>query len=143
MSDAQQLTARIQNYLECGGLFNPECMEHEKVRDLILALQPVVAERDAEKARANGADIELTKLRHELRQAWTDYDTASKDASKAWGMCHAARSERDAVVASMLRRARSALRANEDAASASRAVRELLDDIDAHLSSEPRKKVGK
>lgn len=27
---------RIQNYLEVGGLFNPEMMEHEKVRELIM-----------------------------------------------------------------------------------------------------------
>ncbi len=26
---------RIQNYLGSGGLFNPELMEHDKVRDLI------------------------------------------------------------------------------------------------------------
>jgi hypothetical protein len=32
----ENLLSRIQNYLECGGLFNPECMEHEKVRDLIM-----------------------------------------------------------------------------------------------------------
>ncbi len=35
----KQLLARIQNYLECGGLFNPELMEHEKVRDLIMDLR--------------------------------------------------------------------------------------------------------
>lgn len=27
---------RIRNYLAVGGLFNPEAMEHDKVRDLIL-----------------------------------------------------------------------------------------------------------
>lgn len=31
-----ELLARIQNYLGNGGLFNPEMMEHEKVRDLIM-----------------------------------------------------------------------------------------------------------
>ncbi len=30
---------RIQDYLENGGLFNPECMEHEKVRDLIVDIR--------------------------------------------------------------------------------------------------------
>lgn len=34
-SDAE-LLARIQNYLGNGGLFNPEMMEHDKVRDLIM-----------------------------------------------------------------------------------------------------------
>ncbi len=31
-----RLLERIQNYLEVGGLFNPEMMEHDKVRDLII-----------------------------------------------------------------------------------------------------------
>lgn len=31
-----KILERIQNYLETGGLFNPEMMEHEKVRDLIM-----------------------------------------------------------------------------------------------------------
>lgn len=32
----KEVLARIQNYLEVGGLFNPELMEHDKVRDLII-----------------------------------------------------------------------------------------------------------
>ena len=32
----EELLARIQNYLELGGLFNPEMMEHDKVRTLIM-----------------------------------------------------------------------------------------------------------
>lgn len=32
----EELLQRIQNYLESGGLFNPELMEHEKVRELIM-----------------------------------------------------------------------------------------------------------
>jgi hypothetical protein len=30
------VTERIKNYLGSGGLFNPELMEHEKVRDLLM-----------------------------------------------------------------------------------------------------------
>ncbi len=33
---SQELLDRIQNYLGNGGLFNPEAMEHDKVRDMIL-----------------------------------------------------------------------------------------------------------
>jgi hypothetical protein len=33
---AAGLVARINNYLQVGGLFNPEMMEHDKVRDLLL-----------------------------------------------------------------------------------------------------------
>jgi hypothetical protein len=32
----EDLLSRIQSYLGNGGLFNPECMEHNKVRDLIM-----------------------------------------------------------------------------------------------------------
>ena len=31
-----ELYKRINNYLESGGLHNPELMEHEKVRDLLI-----------------------------------------------------------------------------------------------------------
>jgi len=43
-----ELLARIQDYLGSGGLFNPEMMEHDKVRDLIMdcrkAIQPIEKE---------------------------------------------------------------------------------------------------
>ena len=31
----ENLLSRIQNYFESGGLWNPECMEHDKVQELI------------------------------------------------------------------------------------------------------------
>jgi hypothetical protein len=36
------LLERIKNYLEVGGLFNPEMMDHDKVRDLIIDLRDYV-----------------------------------------------------------------------------------------------------
>ena len=33
------LLSRVKNYLEVGGFFNPEMMEHDKVRDLIIDLR--------------------------------------------------------------------------------------------------------
>lgn len=38
------LLSRIQNYLGNGGLFNPEYMEHNKVRDLILDISEYLHE---------------------------------------------------------------------------------------------------
>lgn len=32
----QELLNRIQNYLEMGGLWNPEMMDHDKVQELIM-----------------------------------------------------------------------------------------------------------
>jgi hypothetical protein len=39
----QELEKRISNYLSSGGLFNPESMEHEKVRDLIMDCRDALA----------------------------------------------------------------------------------------------------
>ena len=39
---------RIKNYLGSGGLFNPELMEHAKVRDLIMDCREKIQSRDAE-----------------------------------------------------------------------------------------------
>ena len=36
---AEQLVERIDNYLTNGGLFNPEAMEHDKVRQLLIECQ--------------------------------------------------------------------------------------------------------
>ncbi len=45
MSDALE---RVKDYLGSGGLFNPELMEHEKVRDLIMDCREEIQKRDAE-----------------------------------------------------------------------------------------------
>ena len=37
-----QLLMRIRDYLATGGLFNPELMEHDKVRDLLLDCQKYI-----------------------------------------------------------------------------------------------------
>ena len=37
---------RIQHYLSCGGLFNPELMEHQKVQELLLDCQTEIREKD-------------------------------------------------------------------------------------------------
>lgn len=41
---AQELLLRIQSYLGNGGLFNPEMMEHDKARDLMMDLRTFVSE---------------------------------------------------------------------------------------------------
>jgi hypothetical protein len=35
----EKLLERIQNYFESGGLWNPECMEHDKVQELIFDMR--------------------------------------------------------------------------------------------------------
>jgi hypothetical protein len=40
----RELESRITEYLCAGGLFNPEYMDHEKVRDLLLDLRKYLTE---------------------------------------------------------------------------------------------------
>lgn len=37
-----EILSRIQNYLGNGGLFNPEMMDHEKVRNLIIGCRDCI-----------------------------------------------------------------------------------------------------
>lgn len=47
LSKATELVSRITNYLISGGLFNPEHMEHVKVRDLLIECRDALALSDA------------------------------------------------------------------------------------------------
>ena len=40
--EIKPLLDRIQNYLKCGGFFNPECMEHDKAKDLIMDCRAIL-----------------------------------------------------------------------------------------------------
>ena len=42
-----ELAALIREYLSAGGLFNPELMEHEKVRELLIACRDVLTRRES------------------------------------------------------------------------------------------------
>lgn len=42
MSKLEQIRDRITDYLGNGGLFNPELMEPEKVRDLLMDVREVI-----------------------------------------------------------------------------------------------------
>ena len=74
---------RINDYLSCGGLFNPELMEHEKVRDLLLDCREELMElqrardryhtdRDIWKWRAEKAEAAWLCDEHEARRALED-----------------------------------------------------------------------
>jgi len=41
----KELVDRITQYLSAGGLFNPELMEHQKVRDLLIDCRKALNER--------------------------------------------------------------------------------------------------
>ena len=42
---AKHLVDRITEYLSAGGLFNPELMEHQKVRDLLIECREALNEQ--------------------------------------------------------------------------------------------------
>ena len=51
-SPTGELVARITEYLVAGGLFNPEMMEHEKVRDLLMDCRDALTQPKPRKAEA-------------------------------------------------------------------------------------------
>ena len=74
---------RINDYLSCGGLFNPELMEHEKVRYLLLDCREEIVDlqrardryhmdRDIWKWRAEKAEAVMLCDEHESRRALED-----------------------------------------------------------------------
>ena len=74
---------RINDYLSCGGLFNPELMEHEKVRELLLDCREEIMElqlardryhmdRDIWKWRSEKAEAVMLCAEHDARRALED-----------------------------------------------------------------------
>lgn len=47
----EMLVSRANEYLQLGGLFNPEMMDHDKVRDLIIDMRDALASRGATPGR--------------------------------------------------------------------------------------------
>lgn len=56
------LEARITEYLSLGGLFNPEAMEHDKVRDLLIDCRSAIAAIDAAQGGASAPAVEGVEL---------------------------------------------------------------------------------
>lgn len=63
-----RLLSRIQSYLGNGGLFNPEMMEHDKVRDLLIDC------REAFAAQQTAASIGRDWLKDSSLERWFPYD---------------------------------------------------------------------
>ena len=79
MSD---ITEGIRDYLASGGLFNPEMMDHQRVRDLVIECRDEIEQlREAHEACSwqlrnvldsrDARDTEIERLR-ELLQWWLD-----------------------------------------------------------------------
>jgi len=48
---SEPISERISNYLRSGGLFNPELMEHDKVRHLLIDVYDRIKEMEHDKKR--------------------------------------------------------------------------------------------
>jgi hypothetical protein len=59
VTTAPELLSRIQNYLECGGLFNPEMMDHNKVRDLIMDCREYITATQSPNAKLSDGEKNL------------------------------------------------------------------------------------
>ena len=56
----ESILDRIAEYLQRGGLFNPEMMEHDKVRDLLMGCRQEIISRSVETSRLR---VALERLR--------------------------------------------------------------------------------
>ena len=57
MSTAKQILERIESYLINGGLFNPEMMESDKVRDLIIDCREYITSTPAQFHTKSGTPV--------------------------------------------------------------------------------------
>ena len=67
-SSALNCRERINDYLSCGGLFNPEMMEHEKVRALLLDCREEIMDLQRARDRYH-VDSDIWKWRAEKAEA--------------------------------------------------------------------------
>lgn len=68
--DFSDLASRISEYLSAGGLFNPESMDHEKVRDLLMEIRALLW-RAQSNARLISAATDLLAACEELQRILT------------------------------------------------------------------------
>lgn len=85
MSDFPDPIPLVDEYLAHGGLFNPECMEHNKVRDLLLSLR---AELVTSRAKVAELEKELSEVTHLLRDSTTRADAARAELAAEWEKSH-------------------------------------------------------
>ena len=63
MTRTERLKERIDEYLQSGGLWNPDLMEHDKVRELLIDCRETLAAQDVEKVADNDEPVTEEWLR--------------------------------------------------------------------------------
>lgn len=74
--------ARIQNYLELGGLFNPEMMEHDKVRELIMECRTEIERLEKFQNVNRGSEPEAQKIAEMREQTLRNITMAIYNGAK-------------------------------------------------------------
>ena len=70
---SQELINKATEYLANGGLFNPESMEHEKVRDLIYQMRNEIA--SLKKELTNEKDAHEAQIERMTSESFDDGET--------------------------------------------------------------------
>ena len=90
---SEKLLTRIESYLANGGLFNPEMMEHNKVRELLMDCRKCIA-LDADLLKNAEAAIEaLLIYAHQHSEKPMDREMAILERIRRWS--HELHEQRD------------------------------------------------
>ena len=91
---SQELINKATEYLANGGLFNPESMEHEKVRDLIYQMRNEIASLKKGLANMTYSNASYRETAETWREAAVERDALKKELANekdAHELCHAHR----------------------------------------------------
>ena len=127
---------RITEYLSSGGLFNPEHMDHEKVRDLLIACREELNRRSdsalaAEKSAREKAEAALAEAERERDDAKSQLDGfVTGNIWRSAESCDAMLAAKDARIADLSARL-------EEVCQALEAMQEFHDCMEAQRKDEP------
>lgn len=76
---AKELNERITDYLSNGGQFNPECMQHDKVRDLLIDVQTFLQSDEYLLLEYMPEDVHTTFQYQNAVQWWNEYTQEAQD----------------------------------------------------------------
>lgn len=76
MNAAEETIHTITEYLVAGGLFNPEMMDHDKVRDLLMKCREVIESQNAAASRWVEVNFKEVQRLIEIEEGKTQQETA-------------------------------------------------------------------
>lgn len=70
LKDHKDIIYKINEYLFVGGLWNPEMMEHEKVRDLLMEIRDLLKEDEQKKKDVQRVKDFLAQRKRNMLRNW-------------------------------------------------------------------------